>query len=124
MTTLFEKLGGSQNVEQVVDKFYDRVLRDERINHFFDGVNMTRQRAHQRAFLTYVFGGAAHYDGRHLREAHQQLVTEKGLNSDHFNAVAEDLIETLKEMGVSQELINEVAAIVATPQNKQDVLNQ
>jgi hemoglobin len=124
MSTLFEKLGGSANVELAVNKFYDRVLHDDRIKHFFDGVDMKRQRAHQRAFLTYAFGGTSHYDGRHLREAHQQLVTEKGLSSEHFNAVAENLIETLKEMGVSQELIEEVAAVVAAPQNKQDVLNQ
>lgn len=124
MSTLFDKLGGSAGVELAVDKFYDRVLSDDRIKHFFDGVDMKRQRAHQRAFLTYAFGGASHYDGRHLREAHQQLVKERGLRSEHFNAVAEDLIETLKEMGVSQELIDEVAAVVAAPQNKQEVLNQ
>ncbi|NJR62121.1 MAG: group 1 truncated hemoglobin [Cyanobacteria bacterium CRU_2_1] len=124
MKALFEKLGGSDSVELVVDKFYDRVLHDERIKHFFDGVDMNRQRAHQRAFLTYAFGGASHYNGRHLRAAHQELVTEKGLSSEHFDAVAEDLVETLKEMGVSQELIDEVAAVVADPQNKQDVLNQ
>lgn len=124
MTTLFEKLGGSASVELAVDKFYDRVLHDERIKHFFDGVDMNRQRAHQQRFLTYAFGGADHYDGRYLREAHKQLVEEKGLNSEHFNAVAENLIETLKEMGVSQELIDEVAAVVAAPHNRQDVLNQ
>jgi hemoglobin len=124
MSTLFEKLGGRDNVELAVDKFYDRILSDDRIKHFFDGVDMHQQRAHQRAFLTYAFGGTSHYDGRHLREAHQKLVTEKGLSSEHFNAVAEDLIATLQEMGVSQELIDEVAAIVAAPQNKQDILNQ
>jgi hemoglobin len=124
MATLFEKLGGSASVELAVEKFYDRILHDDRIKHFFDGIDMDRQRAHQRRFLTYAFGGASHYNGRHLREAHQQLVKEKGLSSEHFNAVAENLIATLKEMGVSQELIDEVAAVVAAPQNRQDVLNQ
>jgi hemoglobin len=124
MSTLFEKLGGTAAVEQVVDKFYDRVLHDDRIKHFFDGVDMHRQRVHQRAFLAYAFGGTSHYNGRHLREAHKQLVEEKGLCSEHFNAVAEDLIATLQEMGIAQELIDEVAAVVAASQNKQDVLNQ
>lgn len=124
MTTLFEKLGGNAGVELVVEKFYDRVLHDERINYFFNDVDMNRQRAHQRAFLAYAFGGTSYYNGRHLREAHKQLVTEKGLGIEHFNAVAEDLIETLKEIGVAQELIDQVAAVVAAPQNRQDVLNQ
>ena len=30
--SLFEKLGGKDAVEAAVDKFYDRVLQDERIN--------------------------------------------------------------------------------------------
>lgn len=124
MATLFEKLGGRANIELAVDKFYDRVLQDDRIKHFFEGVDMVQQRAHQRAFLTYAFGGATHYSGRHLREAHKRLVEEKGLRDEHFNAVAEDLIATLTEMGVSQELIGEVAAVVAATHNKQDVLNQ
>jgi hemoglobin len=124
MSTLFEKLGGSDSVELVVNKFYDRILQDDRISHFFNGIDMKRQRAHQRAFLTYAFGGASHYNGRSLRAAHQKLVTEQGLNSEHFNAVAEDLIATLKEMNVAQELIDEVAAVVAAPQNQQNVLNQ
>jgi hypothetical protein len=32
--------------------------------------------------------------------------------------VAEDLIETLREMGVSQELIDEVAEVVSAPHNR------
>ena len=124
MATLFEKLGGKASVEIAVDKFYDRVLKDERIKHFFEGVDMSKQRAHQRAFLTYAFGGAAHYDGRHMRDAHKKLVEEMGLNGDHFDAVAENLIETLKEMSVSDELIQEVAAVAAATQHKKDVLNQ
>jgi hemoglobin len=59
-----------------------------------------------------------------MREAHQDLVEKRGLSGEHFDAVAENLLETLKEMGVSQELRNEVAAIAAAPQHKKDVLNQ
>lgn len=59
MTTLFEKLGGKAAVDLAVDRFYERVLNDERIKHFFENVDMNRQRGHQKAFLTYAFGGAA-----------------------------------------------------------------
>jgi truncated hemoglobin YjbI len=33
---------------------------------------------------------------------------DKGLNLTHFDAVAGHLVATLKEMGVAQELIDEV----------------
>ncbi|WP_254568385.1 group 1 truncated hemoglobin [Oscillatoria sp. HE19RPO] len=124
MTTLYEQLGGADAVNLAVDKFYERVLQDDRIKHFFADVDMVKQRAHQKAFLTYAFGGTDKYDGRYMREAHKELVEKHGLNSEHFDAVAEDLMETLKEMGVPEELLAEVAAVAAAPQHKKDVLNQ
>ena len=124
MTTLFEQLGGAAAVDLAVNKFYERVLQDERIKHFFANVDMVKQRAHQKAFLTYAFGGTDKYDGRYMREAHQELVQNHGLNHEHFDAVAEDLMITLEEMGVSEELRAQVAAIAAAPQHKSDVLNQ
>lgn len=124
MTTLFDKLGGADAVNLAVDKFYDRVLQDDRIKHFFADVDMAKQRSHQKAFLTYAFGGTDQYDGRYMREAHRALVENHGLSSEHFDAVAEDLMETLKEMGVPEDLMAEVAAVAAAPQHKRDVLNQ
>ncbi len=85
---------------------------------------MAKQRSHQKAFLTYAFGGSDRYDGRYMREAHKALVEEQGLSSEHFDAIAEDLMETLKEMGVPDDLLEEVAAVAAAPQHKKDVLNQ
>ncbi|WP_017304714.1 group I truncated hemoglobin [Spirulina subsalsa] len=124
MATLYEKLGGADAVNLAVDKFYERVLQDDRIKHFFADVDMVKQRAHQKAFLTYAFGGTDQYDGRYMREAHKKLVEKHGLSSEHFDAVAEDLMATLQEMGVSEELMAEVAAVAAAPQHKKDVLNQ
>ncbi|HEY9617396.1 MAG TPA: group 1 truncated hemoglobin [Microcoleaceae cyanobacterium] len=124
MSTLYEKLGGKSAVEAAVDRFYERVLNDDRIKHFFEHVDMDKQREHQKAFLTYAFGGAAHYDGKTMRAAHTHVVKDMGLNSDHFDAVAENLVATLKELGVSDELIAEVTAVAAAPEHKRDVLNQ
>ncbi|TYQ26515.1 group 1 truncated hemoglobin [Pseudanabaena sp. UWO311] len=123
MTTLFEKLGGAGAVAVAVDRFYERVLQDDRIKHFFANTDMVKQRNHQKAFLTYAFGGADKYDGHHMRQAHKDLVSNQGLNSDHFEAVTEDLMITLKEMGVNDDLLAEVAAVAAAPQHKKDVLN-
>lgn len=124
MTTLFDKLGGATAVDLAVDNFYERVLQDDRIKHFFANVDMNKQRQHQKDFLTYAFGGTDKYNGRYMREAHKALVQEQGLRGEHFDAVAENLMATLAEMGVSEELRAEVAAIAAAPQHRKDVLNQ
>ncbi len=50
MSTLYEKLGGKKTVKLVVEKFYERVLNDDRINHFFEQVDMLKQKMHQIDF--------------------------------------------------------------------------
>jgi len=115
--TLYEQLGGKAAVEAAVDLFYDKVLADERIHHFFDGVDMARQRGKQKIFLTYVFGGPVKYEGKDMRQAHQHL----DLREEHFTAVAENLQSTLEELSVPAELIKQVMEIAASTHD--DVLD-
>jgi hemoglobin len=74
--------------------------------------------------MTYAFGGTDQWTGRSMRAAHQRLVTEMGLNEMHFNAIAENLVATLAELEVPQNLIDEVVAIVGSPTHRNDVLNR
>ena len=120
--TLFERLGGKPAVHAAVDLFYQKVLADARVRHMFDGVDMKNQRGKQEAFMTYAFGGAPNYSGLSMRKAHERLVQDKGLNDDHFNAIAENLTATLKDLNVPQELIMEVINIVAS--TRDDVLSR
>lgn len=113
MSTLYENLGGSAAVDAAVDKFYRRVLSDDRISEFFDGVDMEKQAAKQKSFLTMAFGGPNNYTALDMKTGHAHLV-ERGLNDSHFDAVVEDLGLTLKEMGVGDDLIAQVAAVAET----------
>jgi len=119
--TLFEQIGGDAAVNAAVDIFYRKVLADDRINKFFDGVDMEKQAAKQKAFLTMAFGGPHNYTGKDMRDGHAHLV-KQGLNDTHFDAVVENLGATLKELGVADELISQVAAIAETTRN--DVLGR
>ena len=122
MSTLYEKLGGEPAINAAVDLFYDKVLADERISHFFTNTDMARQRQHQKMFLTYAFGGMPGYSGKSMREAHAPLVEKMGLNDSHFDAVMDNLGAALVELNVPQELIAEAAAIAESVRN--DVLNK
>lgn len=121
MASLFEKIGGRDAVNAAVDVFYKKVLGDQRISKFFEGIDMNSQRRKQILFLTYAFGGPNNYDGKNMRAAHAKLVT-MGLNDTHFNAVLENLAATLKELGVPDELIKEAAAIAES--TRHDVLGR
>lgn len=110
MSSLFEKLGGEKSVDAAVDIFYRKVLQDEIINDFFTDVDMDEQIQKQKAFLTFAFGGPNNYSGQSMKEAHERLVA-KGMNDNHVDVVVELLGGTLKELGVGDDLINEVALI-------------
>lgn len=119
--TLFEQLGGQDAVEAAVDNFYRKVLSDDRVSHFFEDVDMDRQRGKQKAFLTMAFGGPHNYTGKDMRAGHAHLVA-KGLNDSHVDAIIELLGATLRDMGVAEDLIGQVAAIAESTRN--DVLSR
>jgi len=120
-STLFEQLGGQGAVELAVDNFYRKVLADDRVSRFFEGVDMDKQRAKQKGFLTMAFGGPHNYTGKDMRTGHAHLV-KMGLNDSHVDAIIELLGATLKELGVKDELISQVAAIAESTRN--DVLDR
>ena len=119
--TIYDQIGGDAAVDAAVDVFYRRVLADSRISHFFDSTDMDAQRAKQKAFLTMAFGGPNRYTGSDLRTAHAPLL-RRGLNDSHFDAVAEHLQATLKELKVPEALVRQVMTTAASTRN--DVLGR
>ena len=77
---------------------------------------MARLKAHQFAFLSQALGGPEHYSGASMRDAYSRLAIEQR----HFDSVAVHLVETLRELGVPEDIISEIAAAV-TPLSSQIV---
>ena len=121
MASLYERIGGEAAVDAAVDIFYRKVLSDDRVNGFFDDVDMEGQIAKQKGFLTMVFGGPNNYTGKDMREGHKNLVAN-GLNDSHVDAIIELLGATLKELGVADEDITEIAGVANSVRD--DVLNR
>ncbi|MES2466790.1 MAG: group 1 truncated hemoglobin [Verrucomicrobiota bacterium] len=116
--SLYHKLGGKAAMTAAINLFYQKVTADERIKHFFEDINMNKQRRKQQEFLSAAFGGPTPWTGKDLREAHADI---PGLTEVHFNAVAENLQKTLEELKIQKELIDQVMAIAAS--TKSAVLN-
>jgi len=94
--SLYERLGGAEAVD--------------RVSPFFDSTDMEAQKRKQRSFLIFAFGGPNNYDGKNMRDAHAHLLA-KGLNDSHVDIVIEHLGNTLTELGVCNEDVQEVATI-------------
>jgi len=119
--SIYDRIGGEAAMDAAVDLFYRKVLADDRISKFFDDVDMERQAAKQKGFLTMVLGGPNNYTGKDMRDGHAHLV-QRGLNDSHFDAVMENLGATLTELGVPGDLIADAAAIAESTRN--DVLGR
>ncbi|KTG07647.1 globin [Haloprofundus marisrubri] len=109
--TIYRRIGGRDAVETVVNDFYDRVLADERLVGYFEGMEMEQLRAHQVQFVSSVAGGPVEYSGENMREAHAHLdITEAD-----FDAVGVHLERALRENGVGDDdvesIMDEVVAL-------------
>ena len=119
--SLFERLGGEAAIEAAVVGFYERVMSDETLAPFFDGLDMSAQIKKQIAFMTMAFSGPNRYTGRDLRTSHAKLV-DRGLNDSHFDSIQSHLKTTLDDLGVDSATVAEVAGIVET--TRRDVLGK
>ncbi|ELZ06482.1 globin [Natrialba chahannaoensis JCM 10990] len=97
--TLYDRLGGEDAIGAVVDEFYDRVMADEQVAHFFDDVDMQKQRAHQTQFISSVAGGPVEYTGGEMEAVHDGM----GIDHDEFDAIATHLDDALGEFDVGDD---------------------
>jgi hemoglobin len=107
--TLLNQLGGREAVEMVVAAFYERVLADPLLKHYFRGVQMSRLYAHQADFFCAVLGNQDCYRGRDMRTIHAGM----NISDAEFDAVAMHLSTALAECGAGQAQIDAVIGLVA-----------
>jgi len=109
--TLYEKLGEAK-VDATVDLLYKKVLADDKLQGYFDGMDIERLIKHQKSFFAMAFGGGElGADGHALRKVHARPV-EQGISDAEFDRFANHLETALAEVKVSRELIGEALQIV------------
>lgn len=108
--SLYDSLGGDSAIQSVTADFYQRVIEDERLASFFDGVDMARQSGMLAAFLSMASGGPAAYGGRGLRDAHAGLQ----ITDADFDLVLLHLAATLTAFNVNEEVVRQMAALAGS----------
>jgi len=104
--TLYERLGGAPAIQAVVDGMYMKIFNDPDLEDFFRKTDKAHQKQMQAQFLTYALGGASVYHGKNMKDAHKGI----GIHNKEFDLVCSHVVNTMKELGVSEELINETAS--------------
>ncbi|WP_170115217.1 group I truncated hemoglobin [Pleionea mediterranea] len=119
--TLFYRVGGEAAVEAAVNRFYDKFLQQESIIDFFENVSIPEQKNKFRLFFTQILGGPYTTSNIEIRRVHAPLV-ERGLNDQHYDLFLKLMEQTLRELEIPEELIEEF--IDLTESFRKDVLNK
>ena len=98
---LLDLIGGRQTIQAATDRFYEKVLEDENLRHFFAEIDMAHLRSRQAMFVSMLLGGGV-YTGKDIHEAHA-LARIDGLNADHFDLFLKHFRAALEEVGVKPE---------------------
>jgi hemoglobin len=107
--SLYEKIGGHDALEVVVEDFYCRVLDDDQLAGFYAGSNMKCVKARQVEFLSAVLGGPGPYTGTPMRQVHEG----RGITMHHFAMVVAHLADSLCAAGLHPDTITEILQAIA-----------
>jgi hemoglobin len=107
--SIYDKIGGLEAIEVVVEDFYARVLADDQLSGFFAGTNMSRLKGKQAEFFAAALGGAEPYTGAPMKQVHQG----RGITMHHFTLVAGHLSDALTAAGVPCETVAEILDAIA-----------
>jgi hemoglobin len=111
--TLFQDMGGKDNITRIAIDTADNFLADPRIKATFDNTNMDRFKVLLAEQFCQVAGGGCEYHGRTMKETHKGLHLQ---NAD-FNAVVEDLQKAMDKEGVPFATQNRFLARLAPMQH-------
>ena len=109
--TLYDTIGGSRRINTAVELFYARVLADESLRPFFEGVDVKGLYARQSMFVSMLVGGQKVYTGKNLTLAHAGS-RMKGMTDVHFNTMLTHFRAALTEMQVPPERVEEIMKLL------------
>ncbi|HWF27169.1 MAG TPA: group 1 truncated hemoglobin [Mycobacterium sp.] len=107
--SVYDRIGGHEAIEVVVEDFYVRVLADDRLSGFFTGTKMNRLKGKQAEFFAAALGGPEPYTGAPMKQVHQG----RGITMHHFSLVARHLADALAAAGVPAGTVTEILGAIA-----------
>jgi hemoglobin len=94
--SLYERLGGRDAIEVIVDAALSNIAADPRINTFFANTDLPALRTHLVDWVCYASGGDCHDTGKAMRGAHLGM----GIRGEDFEAFVEAFATALARFRV------------------------
>ena len=107
-TSLYDRLGGHEAINAVVEDFVGRCAGDSRINGKFARTDIPRLKSMLQDQVCNASGGPCTYAGRSMADTHAGM----GVTAGEFDALVEDLVATLNALGVAEKSQSELLGIL------------
>lgn len=111
---LFERLGGTEAIAEIVKEMYRRVLADEELGPFFEDIPMERVRKMQLQFLASALDGPVEYTGAELSTVH----AGRGITSHHFAKFCGHFADAMEHHGAAKRDVDDALGRLATYKDK------
>ncbi len=114
--SLYARLGGVHAIASVIDDFIDRSMRNpvtmanKKVAKAYADYSTPALKYLATEMVCDLTDGPQSYTGRTMADSHDHM----GITSEEFGVFAADLQASLTLFGVSEDLQNELIAIVAT----------
>ncbi|MBI2380664.1 MAG: group 1 truncated hemoglobin [Gammaproteobacteria bacterium] len=91
--SLYDQLGQTAGIDQVVGTFIQHVAADKRIVHFFAKTDLKHLQSQLTNQICQASGGPCKYEGGDMESVHAGLQ----IRESHFNALVEDLVKAMDD---------------------------
>jgi len=95
-STLYERLGGLENIKGIVSQTIDRTAADPQTQPIFEGIKLAPVKESVTMHLCEISGGPCRYDGAPMAKAHSGM----GITSKQFDLMDAYLSQSLTDHGV------------------------
>ena len=119
--TLYQRLGGRENIKLIVDDFVTTMAADPRVNSRFKGPDAARVAKLQTNLADQICdatGGPCAYLGQDMKTVHKGM----GITEAEWNATVEDLVKSLTKFKVEPKEQQELLAALGGM--KKDIVGQ
>ena len=116
--SLYDRLGQTAGIDQVVGTFIQHVAADERIVQFFAKTDLKHLQSQLVNQICQASGGPCKYEGGDMKSVHAGLQIREG----HFTALVEDLVKALNDHRVPKAAQDQLLAALGPM--KTDIVEQ
>jgi len=95
-------LGPETDIDIIIEAFYSKLVKDDRVRDFFTIVDLEAVKRKQINFFNIILSDDDKNVQNYMKTSHTELVNDFGLNDNHFNALHEVLAETLCEFRIEE----------------------